>query len=352
MIKLLVLLNLSVFSASIDILKNDFNAISSSLSGANSSIQKGVYSINSNPAGLIFGQKAEFVTSISNGFEDARYSYFGSSFEFPINFLNEKFYPQVGFSLYLSDLGNMKVRTIDNNGIISEKNINSEKDLVFSIAYSEKTNDEITHLTPSKKSRFEGGLGFGIKFIKSKLLSKYSARALAIDIGYTAKLEDLGLNFGISVVNIGNIKYLDEKNKLPQTIRASVSYSKPTILENKTTLYLGYDNYIADKAQSWKVGFEYLIENIFSFRSGYNFLHDNKGLSLGVSLYAGKFSFDISTSFTSVYKYSFLSISYRIPKEEKLKEKKKTHLEKFKEKQKEKEPDLPQPSKERVIIVF
>lgn len=352
MIVFFIIFNI-LYSASIDVLKNDFNAISSSLSGANSSIQSGIYSLNSNPAGLVFGGKTEFITSVSNGFEDAKYSYLGSSFEIPINILNEKFYPQLGVSIYLTDLGTIKSRTLDNYGNISEKNIDAEKNAIFSFGYSEKVNDEITYLTPSIKSRFEGSIGLGFKFIKSTLLSNYSANSFAIDAGYMASLSDIGLSFGISAINIGKIKYLDENNDLPQTLRVSVSYSRPTILENQTTLYLGYDSYVVDKKQSFKIGLEYSIENIFSFRTGYKFLDDNKGLSVGIGLYTGNFSFDISTSFASIYKYSFLSVSYRIPKKEKTtKEKKRPQLDKFREKQKDKYTPPPQPSKEKVIIVF
>lgn len=350
MIIFLIILNL--YSASLDVLKNDLNAVTASLSGSNSSIQKGISSLNSNPAGLIFGEKKEFITSVSNGFDDSKYSYIGSSFEIPINIITEKNHPQIGFSVYFTDLGSMKVRNLDYYGNISEKNIDAEKNLIFSFGYSEKVNDEITYLTPSTKSRFEGGIGLGFKFIKSKLLSKYNANSFVIDAGYMASLADIGLNFGLSAINIGKIKYIDEKNDLPQTLRFSLSYSKPTILENQTTLYLGYDNYITDKKQSLKIGLEYSIEKVFSFRTGYKFLDDNKGLSLGVGLYAGNFSFDISTSFTSIYKYSFLSISYKIPKEEMKKEKKRTQLDKFKEKQKDNYTPPLQPSKEKVIIIF
>lgn len=348
------ILILKTYASSLDVLKNDYSAAVMAVSGAKASVEEGVYAINYNPAGIAFSNKLEATISASNGFEDASYSYLATTFEIPYKVFSELSYPHSGFSIYLSNLGDITTRTLDNYGNIIEKNVNAEKDTILSFAYAEKLTDETVYLSPSMKSRFEGAAGITLKYINSTLLSKYTANSLAVDAGYLGRFTDAGISFGISVSNtLGKIKYYKEEYKLPQIIRAGISYSKPTILENKTTLLLEYDNYITDKKSSLKFGIDYTIENVFSFRLGYKFLEDNKGLSVGIGLYAGSFSFDISTAFTSVYKYSFFSVTYKIFKQNQIKEiKKSPQLDKFKEKQKEKTTPPPLPSKEKTIIVF
>lgn len=351
---ILVLLHLLILKtyATLDILKNDYTAYVAAVGGANGSVIEGVYALNYNPAGLAFSNKLEATLSASNGFDDATYSYIGAGFQIPHRILSEFSYPHTAFSIYLSNLGRMIERTLDENGNITEKRLNAEKDIIVSIGYAEKLSKETVYISPSVKSTFESAAGITFKFINSTLLDRYKANTIAVDAGYLGSLNDIGLKFGLSISNsFGKIRYYKEQYKLPQIIRAGISYSRPTIFENKTTFLTEYTTYPTQKQQSLRLGIDYTIENAFSFRVGYKLLEDNKGLTLGIGIHMGGFYLDISTAFTSVYKYSFLSVTYKMLGETKSPQMKRSHqLDRFKEKQQEKTP--PSPSKEKVIIVF
>ncbi len=353
---IILLTQIHLFSASVDVIKNDLSASSVGLSASKAAVEETAFAINYNPAGLAFSQKTEIHATIANGFEDASYSYFVFSNQIKEKVFSEVGYPHIATSFYLADLGKIKINTLDDYGNITEKTINAEKDYVISLGYAEKLSHQTVYISPSVKSKLTTAAGLSIKYINSKLLEKYSASSFAVDAGYLGKLEDIGVNFGISISNtLGKIKYIDETYSLPVILRTGISYSKPTIMENKATFYLEYDRYITDKKNSLKAGIDYTIENHFSFRTGYKFLDDNKGLSVGIGIYASRFSLDIATVFYSIYKYTFLSISYKIPYDEDSTsiKKRSPQLDKFKEKQKVKEKNtLPQPSKEKIIIVF
>lgn len=352
-ITLVLLISKFLSAASVDVLKNDFCASNVGMAGSKSAVEESICAINYNPAGIAFSDKREFHISVSNGFEDASYSYTAFGTEIKHKILSEFSYPKIAASVYLSNLGDITIRNLDNYGNISEKSLNAEKDIIFTLGYAEKLSKETVYLIPSTKSSFISAAGVSFKYINSKLLEKYSATTFTFDAGYMGKLVDIGLNFGFSVSNtLGKIKYIEEKTDLPVILRAGVSYSKPTIMENKFTTSLEFDRYLTDSINSLRLGIDYTIENSFSFRTGYRFLEDNKGLSIGIGIYASNFSFDIATVLSSVYKYSFFTIGYRIPSSEESSEKpaKSKQIEKFKEKQKESTP--PPPSSEKLIIVF
>ncbi|MGC8867357.1 MAG: hypothetical protein ACP5PA_04000 [Elusimicrobiales bacterium] len=355
LITLITIGYINLSSASLDILKNDFSASLVGLSSSKAAVEEAIYAINYNPAGLSFSQKAEFYATLSNGFDNASYSYFAFGSQIGKKVFSDIAYPHIAASFYLSDLGDIKLRTLDDYGNITEKNINAEKDYILSLGYAEKISQQTVYISPSVKSKFISAAGISLKYLNSKLLERYSASSLAFDAGYLGKLEDIGLNFGISLSNtFGRIKYISESYKLPVILRIGLSYSRPTIMESNATLCLEYDSYITDKKNSLKAGIDYTIKNSFSFRTGYKFLDDNKGLSLGISIYALNFSLDIGTTFSSVYKYTFFSIGYKIPANEaegSIKQKS-PQLNKFKEKKAKDKTNTSIPSKGNTIIVF
>jgi hypothetical protein len=309
-------------NSSLDVLKNNVSAKNIAMSGANSTTETNIFSGFTNPAALSKLSNYEIGLNYSNGFEDSKYSYI--SFGFPIK---EKIFsdisnPYIGFSFYMTDLGDMIERSIINGNIV-EKSISTEKNKILIFSYSEKIGKQTTYITPTLKSNFESSIGFNIKLINSKLL-EYSANTYALDVGYLGSLSDIGLDFGFSLLNtLGKIKYIEEKNNLPTTFKAGLSYTKPTIMENKTKFALEYDNYIVDKKNSLSIGIEYTIENIFSAQAGYKFMDDNKGPSVGVTLYGSGFEASISTVFYDIYKYTSISIKYSFGKKEEKQEKEK-----------------------------
>lgn len=356
MVVFLLITNKPSFSnSSVDILKNDISAEAISLSGSNSVTSTDIFALNYNPAGISNISDYQIGISYSNGFEDSKYSFLGFSLPLKQKVLSEFSYPTLAFSIYTADLGDMTYRKINNDGSVSEERISTEKDIILTIGYGEKVyREKGIYLWEGMKSDFESSIGIGIKFINSKLLG-YSANTMAVDAGYFATLKDVGIDFGVSLLNtIGKIKYIDEKNNLPSILKAGISYSKPTIMEQKLKLSLEYDNYLTDNKSSLKTGLEYEIEDIFAFRAGYRFIEDNKGLSIGVGLFTRNINFDIATVFYDVYKYTSFSIKYSFGQNQQDKTEDSKPLKKLKEKEKKtiqkNNTQQPAPSRKTIII--
>lgn len=351
---ILLISQINIFSnSSIDILKNDISAKIISLGGSGSVVNNDIFSINYNPGTLSLLNKPQIGINYSNGFEDASYSYIAFGSPLPTKIISNISYPYLGMSIYISNLGDLTNRTIQSDGRITEKTINAEKNTIITIAYSEKINSNIVIISPQLKSKFDSGIGLGVKIINSKLLEKYSATAIAVDGGYYGNFVDLGLDFGISLLNtIGSIKYIEEKYNLPTTFKIGTSYSKPTVMDQWAKVYLEFDRYVVDKKSSLRLGVEYTIENMFSARVGYKLLDENNGLSIGFGFLAGNFSCDIATVFYDIYKYSSLSIKYSFGTIEEKKEHSK-ELKKYIEKEEKKQPRPTNPSSyDNQIIVF
>ncbi|MEW6012904.1 MAG: PorV/PorQ family protein, partial [Elusimicrobiales bacterium] len=349
----LILTSNTYSNSSLDILKNDISAKVVSMAGSDAVTNKDIFSINYNPAALGFLNNSQIAINYSNGFEDSKYSYIAFGTILPYKVISDFSKPYIGLSIYATDLGDMIYRTIDDNGNITEKNLSTEKNVIITLSYGEKIHRENVFIYQGVKSNFESGIGISAKFINSKLVG-YSANTIALDGGYFGSFTDIGLDFGVSISNtIGSIKYIEEKYNLPTVLRAGISYSKPTIMDQRVKTSLEFDRYITDKKSSLKLGLEYTIENTISFRTGYKFLDDNKGFSVGIGLFAGNFSVDLATVFYDIYKYSSVSIKLRFGEKEEKKEESK-QLKKFLQKENKTKETLPQkpqgPSKDTIII--
>ncbi|MEF3279742.1 MAG: hypothetical protein K6357_02085 [Elusimicrobiota bacterium] len=354
-ITIIIILSKNLYSNSaIDVLKNDVSASVLAMAGSNAALNLDIFSVNYNPATLGEIKSYQTAISYSNGFEDATYSYAALGMPFPTNIISNISKPYIAMSIYMTSLGDFIDRRINPDGTISEKKINAEKNTIVSFSYAEKITKETVIISPTIKSKFESNIGIGVKFIDSKLLDKYSANTVAVDAGYYGNFVDIGFDFGISVSNaIGSIKYIEEKYNLPTILRVAASYSKPTIMDQRTKISCEFDRYINDKQNSLRIGLEYTFEKIMSIRTGYRFLEDNKGLSIGVGLFAGGFSIDIATVFYDVYKYSSVSIKFKFGKQVE-EEKQSKELKKFIEKE-EKKTDRPSrpktsPLKNQIIV--
>jgi hypothetical protein len=351
----LIIFNNKLFSnSSLDILKNDVSAGVLGISGAYAVTNADIFSTNYNPATLGLLDRMQIGGNYSNGFEDAKYSYIAYGMPLPFKAISNISNPYMAISIYASNLGDFTYRQLSSDGIVSEKSMDAEKDTVITLAYGEKVDSQTVYISPSVKSKFESSIGVAVKFINSKLLDKYSANTIALDAGYYGSFTDLGLDFGASISNmLGSIKYISEKEDLPSTLRVGLSYSKPTIMDQRFKVAAEFNRYISDKDNSLSAGIEYTLENIFIFRSGYRFLSDNKGFSAGVGLFAGDFTIDVATVFYDVYKYSSVSIKYSFGKSYQSDKNEKKELKKFiKTKEEEKSRPVPpsKTTKDQIII--
>lgn len=338
-------------NSSIDVLKNEVDASVIALAGANSVLNKSIYSIHSNPANLSELNYKSAGFNISNGFEDAKYNFL--TFGIPLNIkgIGEISHPYMAASIYMTDLGDLTYRKILDDGTIQQKTISAEKNMVFSISYAEKVYREKTYISKGLKSDFEHSFGLTLKFVNSKMLDKYSADTFAVDLGYKGSLTELGIDFGLSVLNtLGKIKYIRESNDLPTTLKTGIKYSRPTIMDQKVAIYTEFDRYLVDKYNSLRIGLEYLIEGKMSFGVGYRFLEENKGLGIGVGLFADRFKLNVATTFFDVYKYTSFSVSYNFGPGIETEAKESKSLKIFKEKRKKEEEKAKEKPKNYIIV--
>lgn len=129
------------------------------------------------------------------------------------------------------------------------------------------------------------GIGVSAKFIQSKI--ENTANAYAFDLGVsTPYMIDDKLLIGLMINNIGNgIKYDQQKEELPMTIRAGASFyiNDECVIAADIALPKDSDFYIAAGAE-----YKFIIneEARLSFRGGYNTMSDIKedlsGITLGI----------------------------------------------------------------------
>ena len=159
-------------------------------------------------------------------------------------------------------------------------------------------NDMAINLSYARTISNRLGLGINIKYIKSEI-SDTNAKGYAFDIGGIYKTSLKGLNLGFSAQNIGSkMKFIDEGDSLPLTIRTGVSYA---ILGN-VVLSMEADRFIKEKKTTVSAGVEYTVLNSLSVRTGYlkdlnmESLKMGTGISGGFGLMIRKFQFEYAVT--------------------------------------------------------
>lgn len=161
-----------------------------------------------------------------------------------------------------------------------EKTVNAQTDFLVTISYSKKF----------------GELSFGgnSKFLSSKLVEEVSANTFAFDLGSNYQIID-DMIVGLSVQNIGGkLKYLDEGDKIPLTIRLGSSYKIP--LADSHFLLTALDIVkVNDNKIKLHTGFEYTYE-LYSLRAGYKIGYDTDKLTFGCGYLQDRYSIDYAIS--------------------------------------------------------
>ncbi|MEO8398934.1 MAG: PorV/PorQ family protein, partial [Ignavibacteriaceae bacterium] len=203
----------------------------------------------------------------------------------------------IGASFTTSDIGDMKVTTIDAPEGTGE--VFSANDASFSLAWAIQLTDNFS-------------IGFNPKYVYQSIW-KMSASALAIDLGvqYITPFDGMILamsisNFGTSMQLQGNsslVLYDPDPNStgnngsipanlqtdtwaLPLNFRVGLGYNAIKTENNKITLAIDA-LHVSDNYESINAGAEYTFNNFFSLRGGYKslFLKDSEeSFSLGAGI--------------------------------------------------------------------
>jgi len=142
--------------------------------------------------------------------------------------------------------------------------------------------------------RNEISLGVGLKFVHSTLVEKYSATAYAADVGVLGSFI-VGKNrflLGICGQNLGTkIKFEEEGDALPLTVRAGASYQMDFGQEHKLTI-TGEGIKPNDADFKGSGGVEYWYREIFALRAGYKAGYDLDTFTCGAGFVWENFQID------------------------------------------------------------
>jgi len=181
------------------------------------------------------------------------------------------------------------------------KTVQAEQDYLANLGFgyiiwrsAERTEKRRYRIRPGAQPRNEISLGMAVKFVHSTLVEKYSAMAYAADAGILGSFI-VGKNrflLGISGQNLGTkIKFEEEADVLPLTVRAGASYQMDFEQEHKLTI-TGEAVKPNDADFRGCGGAEYWYREIFALRAGYKAGYDLDSFTCGVGFVWKNFQID------------------------------------------------------------
>ncbi len=261
-----------------------------SMGGAFVGVANDASAIYWNPAGITDVASGNFLFDHTDWIADIKYYFLAGAY-------NIEGFGVLGFSLTSSDIGDMKVTTIDEPNGTGE--IFTATDVAFSVAYALQLTDRFS-------------IGFNPKFIFQSIW-RMNASAFAIDMGvkYITPFDNAVLamsvsNFGTKMQLVGNsnlvLHDLDPRSTgnngkipayletdewaLPLSFRVGVAYNAFKDDFNQLTVALDAVH-PSDNYESVDVGAEYAYDNFIFVRGGYRslFLTDSEeGLTFGLGV--------------------------------------------------------------------
>lgn len=234
-----------------------------------------------NPAGITKVNGVGVIVDHTIWIADVNYNFLGLTY-------NLGDYGTVGLSFTTSNIGDMKVTTIDQPDGTGETF--TANDAAFSIAWAIQLTDNFS-------------IGFNPKFIYQSIW-KTSSTAIAIDMGVQYVTPFDGMILGMSISNFGTKMQLEGNSalvlydpdpnssgnngsipaylqtdewELPLNFRVGLAYEPLKIDQHK--LSLAFDAlHLSDNYESVNVGGEYTFDDFFSLRAGYKsmFLKDSE----------------------------------------------------------------------------
>lgn len=298
-------------SAAVQVLKTDIGPRAMSMGGAYVSIVDDIYAVNFNPAGLGRMYLPEVSAMYLSGFEDSSLQFLACGMPLPFKGLIGLDKPAVAVSALFSGSGKFNMRPAAGQSLRSGS-VDADSTKVLSLSYGERVYSAEMKLE-GYEAKIDQYLGFSAKYVKSELLEKYSASAIAFDAGWLLAEPRLGITFGASLANYGGgMKYVKETYSLPSIMRLGVSWQRPTIMDQSVLLALEYDMHMIEGLKSLRTGLEYHFQKIFNARLGYKVVDDNKGLTMGVGVYHQGFSLDFAMAMSNeVFNASQVAFSYK-----------------------------------------
>ena len=253
------------------------------MGGAFTAVASDITSLYYNPAGLSRLNAHEAAFSFMSGVAQDQMQQLAYGGPLPFTGLSGSGYAGFGGSVLFAQSGTIEVnRTNADGSFAGSSSLSAGSDLVLTLGYGERVGTSPIEL--------QGGKGYGInhfvgvagKFVRSTLVERYSASAFTMDAGYLLNSPEAGLTFGLSVLNVGGqMRYVDEADPLPTTLRSGVAYQGGVPSVHAYTLATDGEYLAKEKRLGINLGMEYFWLRSYGARLGYQMLRDNMGLTMG-----------------------------------------------------------------------
>lgn len=217
-----------------------------------------------NPAGIGQFDNARMVGGYIGYVARIKYEYFGAGFPISDKFrlgvgigaLNTP--PMLRTSFDTIDLDGNEINNI--NGELGEEFSASDNQFILNLAYkfSRKFGEE---------ERDFLYVGANVKYVR-EALDEYKDMTVVGDIGLLFKVNPK-FRLGLAMQNIGGqLRFIKDKEKLPQTLRFGLSYY---IVDNQYTSLIGLADVIKfnDEDVRFGIGSEFTFRDLISLRLGY-----------------------------------------------------------------------------------
>jgi len=222
-------------------LKIDTDARAVSMGAAYTALASGVESLAYNPAGLSAVKGVELGFSHTNWLMDSMHDFIGVAMP-----LKGK---PVAVGLGLTRLS---------NGSMDARNADRSAGGDFS-SYDQAVTVGLAGMMGKVR------MGLNVKYVESSIAG-ITARAGAVDIGFSKALNSLPVGIGLSVQNLGTqMKYISQEDPLPLTFAAGLMFS----VIPGVNLALDVKRQVYDRQTGVSFGTEYALLSGVALRAGY-----------------------------------------------------------------------------------
>jgi hypothetical protein len=271
-----------------------------------------------NPAGLSLLQSKEAHFMYLKGLEDQNVEYLAFGSPLPFSGLIGSGHSTLAGSLLLSQNGSIQVNTTNPDGSLAgSQTLSAGGDVVATVGYAEKVADTAFERV-QRSFEIQHFLGATGKFVYSSLARQYSASAWATDLGYLARFPGSGWSAGASLLNLGTkMTFIQEGDPLPLTFRVGGAYKIDKLRIQSfqgNSLTLAADLDYSVYARQWHVnsGLEYIVNEMFRARLGYQFHQDIASLTAGLGFQYQDMTIDyawaMNTALTDTHR---IGLTYR-----------------------------------------
>lgn len=238
-----------------------------------------------NPAGLARLSAHEVGVSFITGQADNSLNHFSYAGPLPFSGISGSGYASTGASLLMARSGEIEVNTLKPDGsTLASETISAGSDVVATLGYAERVGTSPLEIGRDTYN-ISHFLGLSGKFIRSTLAERYTATAFAGDAGYLVQMPEHGLSAGVSALNLGTkLKYIEEGDPLPMTLRSGFSYQAGVPSLHTWILALDGDWVVKERVWHVNTGMEYFWLKSYGLRLGYQFNRDTLGLTAGFGL--------------------------------------------------------------------